>query len=454
MDSQTKKRNLMLNGSITKSLISIAIPVIFANVLQTLYQLIDTFWVGRLGSDAVAAVSLSFPILFFLISLVMGLVMAASILVAQYNGKGDQDKVSFITGQIFSLILILAISITLIGFFSSEWILSFFTKDLAVLEQATSYLKISFLAITAMFIYNLFQSSYRGVGEVKLPLIIILASVIINFIIDPIFMFGWGFIPSMGVSGVAWATFITEYLSAIIAIGFLIKGKHGVKLRFQDLKLKYEWVKKIVKLGLPSSLEMSSRSFGMVLMTFIVSTFGTLSIATYGIGTRILSFIIIPAIGFSIATSSIVGNNLGAKEHFRAEKIVKTSMVIAFVTLSVIGIILFLIARPLAGFLVPNELELVSRATFFLKIMALSFGFIGIQMVTMGTLKAAGKTTSAMILAIGHTFTLFVLSYILAMNVGLGELGIWIAYPIANILAAGLAFYFYKKKDWLHKELV
>ncbi|PIZ50970.1 MATE family efflux transporter [Candidatus Woesearchaeota archaeon CG_4_10_14_0_2_um_filter_33_13] len=446
------KKNHLLEGSIIKSILMIAIPVIFANLLQTVYQLIDTFWVGRLGTEAVAAVSLTFPLLFFLTSLAMGFAMAGSILVAQYNGRGDKHNVSLVTGQTLSLTIVLAIIISVLGYFSSEYLLSFLTSDSLVLSQATSYLQISFIAMTAMFIYNIFQSSLRGVGEVKFPTIIILITVIINFFIDPLFMYGWEFIPAMGVSGVALATLITESLAAIIGITVLIKGTYGVKVTFPDLKLRMSFVKKLLKLGTPTSLEMSSRSLGMVLMMFIVSAFGTLAIASYGIGTRMLMMVIIPAVGFSIVTSALVGNNLGARQHQRAELIIKTAMKIAFWTLTVVGVLMFIFAEAIATFFVPNETELVLMAAQFIHIMALTFGLIGIQMVIVGAVKAAGKTTVSMFLAMFHTVSLIVTSYLLSL--GWGELGLWIAYPTANILALGLAVYFYKRKDWLHKELV
>jgi putative MATE family efflux protein len=446
--------NKMLRGSITKSLLAIAVPIIFANILHTLYQLIDTFWVGRLGTEAVAAVSLSFPILFLMMSLALGLVTASSILVAQYNGKGNQEKVSYTTGQSFSLVSIIAVIVTIIGYKFSNYFLSLLTTDPAVLQQATSYLQISFLAIIAMFIYTLFQSSMRGVGEVKIPLIIISITVVMNFFLDPLLMFGWNFIPAMGVSGVALATLITEYLSAIIGIILLIKGSYGIKLRLKDMKLKLSWVKKLFKLGLPSSFEMSSRSLGMVLMTFVASLFGTLTIASFGIGMRVFMFVIIPGLGFSIATSAIVGNNLGAKQYDRAEKIVKTGMKISFLTLTSLGVLLFIFAKPISAFFVPNEAVLVLESARFIQTMALTFGFIGLQMVIFGALKAAGKTTTAMFLALFHTIMLFALSYILSSTFGMDQVGLWVAYPISNVISAGIAYYFYRKKDWLNKELI
>jgi Na+-driven multidrug efflux pump len=210
-----------------------------------------------------------------------------------------------------------------------------------------------------------------------------------------------------------------------------------------------EWIKKIFKLGLPTSLEMSSRSFGMFLMMFIVSTFGTTATAAYGIGTKILGFIIIPAIGFSIATSTLIGNNIGARQHKRAEEISITAIKVGFFTLFTIGILIFISAEKISTFFVPNEPELIKIASLFIKIISTGFGLIGIQMVIGGTLKGAGKTKTSMFLTMGQTFTLFVSAYILAVIFKLNEFGIWLAYPIANILITCLEFYLYKQKSWL-----
>ncbi len=449
-----KKRNHLLEGSATKLIFKISIPIIFANVLQTVYQLIDTFWVGRIGTEAVAAVSLSFPILFFVTSLAMGFAVAGSILVAQYNGRNDKEKVSFITGQTFSFISIVAILLTVLGVLTAHSILSLLTNDFVVLNQATIYLKISFLAILGMFVYNIFQGSLRGVGEVKLPMIIILGTVVLNFFLDPLLMFGWKFIPSMGVPGVAIATLITEYLSAIIGIIILLRGKKGIKLNLKDLKLRRPLAKRIFKLGLPTSIENTSRAFGLFVMTFVVSAFGTLAIAAYGIGTRILSFVIIPAIGFSFAATTLVGNNLGAKKYGRAERIAKASMIVGFLVLEVMGILMFFFSKEVAGFFVPGNIALIKESATFIKIMALAFGFIGIQMAMTGTLRAAGKTKSAMVLALLQAVPLLVVSLILARTFHAGTLGLWIAFPASNVIALGAAFYYYFKKDWLKKDLI
>lgn len=449
-----KKGNKLLEGSITKSIFTISIPIIFANVLQTVYQLIDTFWVGRIGTSAVAAVSLSFPLLFFITSLAMGLAVAGSILVAQYNGRNDKEKVSFITGQTFSVITIFAIVLGILGAIFSRSIMSLFTNDFVVLNQATIYLRYSFIAILGMFVYNIFQGSLRGVGEVKLPMRIILGTVILNFFLDPLLMFGWKFIPSMGISGVALATVITEYLSAIIGVFILLRGKHGIKMRLVDLKLKKYWGKKILKLGLPTSIENSSRALGYVILTFVASLFGTVVVAAYGIGMRILTFAIIPALGFSFAATTLVGNSLGAGNKKRAEKTGRVIVWISFLVLEIFGILVFFFAKQIAGFFVPGEIELITETTMFLRIIALFFGFAGVELAVMGVLRAAGKTISAMVLALIQAVPLFALSFLLSKTFGMGAMGLWVAFPIANSLALIAALYIYWRKKWLKKNLI
>ncbi|HZX44074.1 MAG TPA: MATE family efflux transporter, partial [Candidatus Nanoarchaeia archaeon] len=341
-----------------------------------------------------------------------------------------------------------------IGFPLSGYLLSFLTQDANVLIPATQYLQISFIAIIAMFIYNIFQSALRGVGEVKLPMFIILVAVVLNFFLDPLFMFGYGFIPAMGVPGVALATLITEYLCAVIGIVVMLKGYGSLKVSFAHMVPRMEWLKKLLRLGLPSSAEFSFRSFGFVLMVFVVSFFGTMATAAYGIGTRIFSFVIIPAIGFALATSSLIGNNLGSKQHDRAEKIAKTGMTVAFMSLTAVGILLTIFAPQISAFFVPGEPELISTSASFIRMMAWSFGLVGAQIVIVGTIRASGKTKTVMLLVISNTIIQFVLSYVISMTLGYKEIGVWISYPISTVISTTAAYYFYARKDWLRKRIV
>ena len=213
-------------------------------------------------------------------------------------------------------------------------------------------------------------------------------------------------------------------------------------------------MKRLFMLGFPSSLEMSIRSVGMVLMTFIVSTFGTLVVAAFGVGSKILSFAIIPAMGFGMASATLVGNNIGAKQYKRVKAITKTALKIAFISLTAFGLVVFPTAEAIAAFFTPNDAELIAMAADFIRAIAFMFGLIGIQMVVIASIRAAGNSTTAMLLALIQTFFIFMIAYVFGVIMKMGEWGLWLSYPAANIIAAGITLLYYRKKDWLQKQLV
>lgn len=442
------------NNSILMSLLKLAIPIVLANTLHSAYQITDTFWVGRLGSSAVAAVSLSFPIIFFIISLGGGMAVAGGILVAQYKGKKDYSKVNFIAGQTFLMMIIASIVLSFLGYLISPIIVKLMGADPFVVESAISYMRISFLGLIFSFIFFSFQSLMRGVGDVKAPVLIVLSTVLLNLVLDPLFILGYKSIPAFGVTGAAIATIFTQALSAIIGIIILLRGKHGIRIKTTDLRPKLRVIKKIFLLGLPASISQSTRSLGMAMMIFIVAGFGTTITAAYGIGGRILSFIIIPALGLSAATSALIGQSMGAGNIKKAEQVAKTSAKLSFILLTILGILLFIFANEISTLFIPGEEAVTDIASTFIRIMALSFGFVGVQIVLDGVLTGAGSTFTAMVLTIISLWLLRVpLAYILSRYTKLNENGIWWAFPIANMIALLFTYLWYRTGRWKEKEI-
>jgi putative MATE family efflux protein len=213
-------------------------------------------------------------------------------------------------------------------------------------------------------------------------------------------------------------------------------------------------IKKMFKLGFPASIEQSTRALGMTIMTFLVATFGTLTIAAYGIGSRILSFVIIPAMGLSMATSTLVGQNIGAKKLDRVEKVVRLSSLIGFIFLTLTGILVFFFASQISAIFIPGEIETIQSSALFIKIMALTFGFIGIQMALSGALRGTGNTMVSMVLSIISLWVLrFPLAYILSMHTKLAEVGLWIAFPVANVIAAIITIVWFARGTWKQKQV-
>lgn len=424
-------------------------PIVLANILQTAYQLIDTFWLGRLGANAVAAVSLSFPVLFFIISLGIGMTIAGSIMVAQYKGMNNQRMINYSSAQTFLTLFFISILLALAGYFLAEPLMKIIGAEDEVLADAVSYFKVSAIGFIFLFVFFVFQSLMRGIGNVVVPTYVVLTTVLLNLVLDPLFIFGWGPIPAMGVSGAAMASVFTQGLSALMGILILKSGRFGIELKVQDFKPDLGWFKELIRIGTPSSLEFSTRALGMTMLITIVTSFGSMVVASYGIGARILSFVIIPALGLSSATTTLVGQYVGAERIGKAEEVGILSAKVAFYSLTAIGLILFLFARPVTAFFVPGETQVIENGALFIKIMAPSFGLLGIQQVINGVFNGAGFTLASMIVSILSLWIIrFPMAYILSNNTGLSYDGIWWSFPISNLIAAIFAFLWFQRGDW------
>lgn len=438
-----------------KALVRLSVPIVFSSVLQTMYQIIDTFWVGRLSADAVAAVSLSFPINFLLIALGGGLPIAGTVLIAQYKGRGDEKAMNHVAAQTFMMVFVVSIVLSMIGFVFSERIMRVMGAAPEILADATGFLRISFLGFVFVFGYFVFESLMRGLGSVKAPVRIVFCTVILNAILDPLFIFGWGPVPAWGVSGAALATLCTQALATVIGIAILFRGKHGLHLRKEDLKPDFAFMKRAFLIGFPSSIEQSSRAFGFTIMTALVAAFGTVTLAAYGIGIRLLTFIIIPAMGLSIATSALVGQNIGAGKMDRAVETNRIGSLLAFATLTLAGIVMYAIARPLTAAFMPEGGVAIDQGAQFISILAPTFGLIGWQMVLTGTMRGAGDTKASMILTIVSQYVIqFPLAYLLAVTFRMGSVGIWWSFSAANVLSTIVAWLWFMRGSWKKKNLL
>jgi len=447
MDRINKINNLT-EGSIIKSIVTLSIPIIIANLLQTAYQLIDTFWVGRIGATAVAAVSISFPIIFLIISLGGGLGIAGTVLVAQYKGRNDQKNVDKVSEQTLLMMMAAAIVLSFIGYFLTPMLIKIMGAKPDVFSGAVSYLRISFMGIIFIFGYFIFQSLLRGFGDAKTPMYIVLLAVVLNAILDPLLIFGYGIFPAMGVAGAALATVITQGIAAVIGIGILFTGKYGIHIKKENLKPDFKLMKRIFLLGFPTSIEQSMRAIGFAIMTALVASFGTITLASYGIGTRIQSFVIIPALSLSIANSTLVGQNIGARKPERAGKIAMISSIFGFIVLTIIGLLFFLFSTQISRVFIPNDPAVIESSALFLRIIALFFGFIGVQMALFGAFRGAGHTTAAMVFSVITLVVQFGSALLLSKYTPLGDLGLWWAFPISNLTGAAIVVFWLFRGSW------
>jgi putative MATE family efflux protein len=445
----------LLEGPILKSLVTLAIPIVFANVLQAGYQLTDAFWVGRLGGNAVAAVSVSFPVMFLSIALGAGLAIAGSTLIAQYVGARNTQMVNHVAAQTLLMIVFVSVILGAFGYIAAPGILTLMGVDAEVHALALGFMRVSFIGLVFNFTFFMFQSIMRGIGETTLPLYIVGGTVLLNFVLDPLFIFGWGQVPALGVMGAALATLGTQMIAAVVSLFVLFSGKYGIHLTWKDFAPDLAYIKRAFFLGFPASIEMSARALGLTVMTFLIASFGTLAVASYGAGSNILQLVMIPAMGLSMAISVLVGQNIGAGNIDRAARIGKLGAWLGFGILTVAGVIVFAAAPFIIRFFIPGDETVIAGGSIFLRTMALFWGFLGVQFALTGVLRASGNMVITMVLTLVSQWVVqFPLAYVLSTHTQLGIQGIWWAFPVTNVVTALITLSIYAKGDWKKKRLI
>lgn len=445
----------LLEGPILRSLITLAVPITLANVLQAGYQVTDAFWVGRLGGSAVAAVSVSTPIMFLTIGLGAGLAIAGSTLIAQYFGARDQDMVDHVAAQTLLMVVVVSIVLGAIGYAITPAMLRLMGVAPDVRAGALGFMRMSFVGLVFNFFFFMFQSLMRGVGEAKLPVYIVLGTVLLNFALDPLFIFGAGPVPALGVMGAATATVGTQSIAAAIGLVVLLRGRYSIHLVWRDFVPDVAYMTRAFRLGLPASIEQSARALGITVLTFLIATFGTLTVAAYGVGSTMLQVVLIPAMGLSMAVAALVGQNIGAGNVERAARIARLGTWMGFVGLTGLGVVAFAFAPYLVAFFVPNDAGVIAEGAVYLRIMALSWGFVGAQFSLTGVLRASGNMVITMLLTLVAVWMLqFPIAYVLSEKTALHQRGIWWAFPISNVLMAFITAAVYARGDWKRKRLV
>jgi putative MATE family efflux protein len=447
MPSDRKK--LFLEGPIGTALIRLAIPIILGNVLQTGYQLTDAFWVGRLGAAAVAAVSVSFPVSFLVIALGAGFGIAGATLSAQYMGAGRQDMVNHVAAQTMMMVTLTSIVLGAAGYVLAPYLLDLLEVAPDVYAGALGFMRVSFVGIIFVFLYGMFQALMRGVGETRTPLMIVLGTVVLNFLLDPLFIFGLGPLPPQGVMGAALATLATQGLAAMLGIIIFLRGRHGIQLSWRSFLPDPVYIKRAFFLGLPGSIELSTRGLGPMLLSFLVAGFGTVTLAGYGVGTNILQFVTIPAMGMSQAVSTLVSQNMGAGNLQRASRVTFLGASWSFAILTIVGLIAYVFATTLVAFFVPRVPDVIAEGAQFIRIMCLAWGGIGVQLCVVSAFRASGNMLVAMVLALVSQFVLqFPLAYILSKHTSLQAAGLWWSFPITTVAVAIVSVCWFAQGGW------
>ena len=442
----------ILNGNVVKAALILGWPLMLTSLMQTGYNLTDTFWVGHLPNGqsgvAIAALQLSWPLVFLFISFAMGFGTGGTALVAQYTGRGDRKMVNRVSGQMLLFSVILSTILALSGFLSATAIINSIGADPQVSATAISYVSIIFLSMPFMFISVVFTRLLRGWGDTVTPMKLNAITLGINVILDPIMIFGLGGFPMMGVVGAALATLISRSIFAFASLYYLFNGKVDIKISKADLEPDIPLIKKIFRIGLPSSIGMSGAAFGFFILMYIIARVpdSRMALAAYGIGDRIINLTFIVVDGFAFSLTTIIGQNIGAGKLERARDSYWKITVISFLLLWLGSLIFVFGGRYLLEFFT-TEQDVVNSGMIFLPIFALGMPFFSIYRTSMAVFGGSGKTKYSMVLSITRLWLLRVpLCYYLSTL--MGAVGIWYGMALSNIIGAALSILFVSFIHW------
>lgn len=439
--------------SIWRQFFKLSIPIAIANFLQSAYSITDAFWLGRLNSESLAAISISSSIIFLVISLGVGLFVSGSVLISHHKGREDHEKINHISAQLIMLMVVVSLFLSILGYFISPFLVKMIGAEYLIPYGVLSFLQLFFASTLFIFAFALYQALMRAMGDVKTPVYIILSTVLLNFLIDPIFIFGFGFIPKMGTEGAALATIFCELINTLIAGYIILKGKSGINLKREHFKFDLKIIKKILKVGVPSSMEQFARSMGFVVITFLVAKLGTTSVAAYGVGGEVLGSIMVVSMSFMMATSVMVGRSVGSGNYERAEFITKSVSKMSFLVITFLGILSFFFAEGISRIFIPNDPAVILQSVQYLKIMSLFFGFLALQQIFNGTFTGSGDTKTSMVLAIISLWVLRIPIAFILSSTPLGFAGICWSFPIANTIAAALGYIVFIGGRWKDRGL-
>ena len=450
------------DGGLFTPLVVLSTPIVFSQLLQVGYNLADTFWVGRLGSDAVAALSYSWAIVFLMVSVGGGLTVAGTVLVAQYKGAGNLTRSSHVAGQTLSFVTIVAIAFAAIGYVLAPWLIRMVGADPGgdAFVYAVAYTRIVFVGVPFMFWFFIFDALSRGWGDTRTPLYLMGISVALNVVIDPILilgfsdnlLFAWlgatgleatlygatGF-EGYGVAGAAVATVFSRGVAAGVGLYLLFSGRVGLEPSISDLWLCPETVRKIVDIGAPTATEQGFRAFGITVLTALIALAGTEAVAAYGIVNRLSSLLFLPALGLARGTETVVGQNLGAQQIDRAKRAVAYSSALIVSIFVVVIAVAYPLAEPITAVFIEGEetAQVVEYGAAYILIAGPSYVFLGVFQVLLGALRGSGSTRSAMVLSIQELWLYRIpIAAIALVVLEMGVLGVWYAVAISYVLSA------------------
>jgi putative MATE family efflux protein len=467
------------DGKLFKPLLFLSAPIVLSQTLDIVYYLVDLYWIGHLGANAVTAMSYSWPVIFLVISIGLGLTTAGTVLVAQNKGSGRIVHANTIAGGTVSFITIISIVLSIGGYTLTPWLLALVGAAPGTEPHtlAVRYTRITFLGLVPMFWFFIFDSIARGWGDTRTPLALMGLSVFVNVLIDPIAIHGfaanplfqWAGLDSLetmlraqtgfagyGVEGAAIATVFSRSIAALLGLYILLSGRSGLNVTFETLRLRRTTLSEIVTVGVPTAIEMGVRASGVAILTAIIAIEGDAAVAAYGIAEYLAALLFLPALGLARGTETTVGQNLGADQVMRAKLAVYLSagMVVVVFVFAVAAaypfaesiVSIFLTAETNDG----SVESIVRNSAAYVWIVGPAMIFLGVFQVTLAAFRGSGNTKLAMALSVQELWMFRLpLSYVFVQWFETGIVGVWYAIALSYVISTLIAVLWFLRGRWM-----
>ena len=439
----------LTKGSVVKSMLLFAIPMILGDLLQQCYNIADTLIVGQfLGRDALAAVGSAFTLMTFLTSIILGLCMGSGALFSMRFGQRDEQALRENLCASFVFIALITVLLNALAFVCLNGLRTFLRVPAEVWGDMREYLFVIFIGIPAVFLYNYFASFLRAIGNSVIPLVFLAVSAVLNIALDLWFVIGL----DRGVAGAAEATVIAQYLSGVGIAGYTLMRFSQVRSIWKFRCLRRARIREIVSFSTLTCVQQSVMNLGILMVQGLVNSFGSVVMAAFAAAVKIDAFAYMPVQDFGNAFSTFIAQNYGAKERARIRAGLKSAVCISMAFCIVISILVCIFARPLmAIFVDAGEAEIIQEGVRYLRIEGAFYCGIGCLFLLYGLYRALGKPGMSVVLTVISLGTRVVLAYLLSAIPAIGVIGIWWSVPIGWVLAdlTGLLYYKAQRKTLL-----
>jgi putative MATE family efflux protein len=449
---QDDQYNEVTQGPLLRAVISLSWPMLVAAVLQNMQSLIDLYWVGRLGSNAVAALALSGTTLMLLFPVIIGMSAGTVAMVSRRVGAGNSEEAAVVAGQSLGMALFLGLAVGVTGWLLTDKICILLGAPAEVLPLAKEYLNISFVGCFTIFLLFMGNSVLRAAGNSNIPMLMMIMASAFNIVLDPIMIFGLLGFPALGVRGAALATVLAQGIAALSVVIILGTGRFHIHVHWRSCRPQPALLLQFWRIGLPGTGQMLARSLMALVLMRLVAQSGASAIAAYGIGLRFHMITLMPAFAIGAAAATMVGQNLGAGQPLRAARAAWLATIIDVIIMVFLVSTLWILAPSLITLFSTVE-EVIQTGTSFIRITAPFYIFVAFAIVLTRSLQGAGDTMTPMIITIISLWGLQVpLAIYLSNRMVPATQGIWWAMAAAITLHGILITGWFQTGRWKHKQ--